>query len=64
MESVNIILIIVGAIVTLIGIAGFFNPNFTRIINFPGGPKLKAISTISIGIIVIIFGFIFKFSTN
>ena len=64
METVNIILIIVGAIVTLIGIAGFFNPNFTRLINFPGGPKLKAIGAIVIGIIVIILGFIFKFSTN
>jgi len=64
MEIVNITLIIVGLIVTILGIAAFFIPNLTRLINFPGGPKLKAIGSIVIGIIIIIIGLIVKFPTK
>jgi len=58
MSLVNQVLIIIGAIVALIGILSFINPNFTRIINFPGGPKLKAIGALIIGLILMIIGFI------
>jgi hypothetical protein len=44
---------VAGVIVTIIGVAGFLNPNFTKIINAPGGPRLKAIIAIIIGIIII-----------
>ena len=64
MGTANIILVIAGVIVTLLGIAAFFNPSFTRIINFPGGPKLKAIGSIIIGVIILIIGLIIKFPMN
>jgi putative Mn2+ efflux pump MntP len=58
MDTINIVLIIVGAIVTLIGIAAFINPNFAKIINVPGGPKLKSIVALIVGIILVIVGLI------
>ena len=58
MDTANIIIIIVGAIVSLIGIAAFLNPNFAKLINVPGGPKLKAIVAIIIGLIILIYGLI------
>jgi len=60
MNTANIVLIIVGAIILLIGIAAFVNPNWTRWINFPGGPKLKAIGSTTVGIILIIIGLIIE----
>ena len=56
MGITNIILIIVGAIVIIIGIAAFLNPNFARIINAPGGPRLKAIIALIAGIIILVIG--------
>ena len=58
METINIVLIIVGVIVSLIGVAAFLNPNFSKLINVPGGPKLKAIVAIIIGLIILITGLI------
>jgi hypothetical protein len=60
MSIVNTILIVVGAIVVLIGVLAFFNPVIARIINFPGGPKAKAIGAAIIGIILIIIGLIIE----
>lgn len=54
MVDSNTILIIVGTIVTIIGIVGFINPNFTKIINAPGGPRIKAIIALIIGSILLI----------
>jgi hypothetical protein len=42
METGNTILIIVGALLILLGVLTIFIPNLLRIINVPGGPKLKA----------------------
>jgi hypothetical protein len=58
MSIVNTILIVVGVIVTLIGILSFFNPVIAKLINFPGGPKLKAVGAMIIGIILLIIGLI------
>jgi len=58
METINIVIIIVGAIVSLIGIAAFLNPNFAKLINVPGGPKLKAVIALIIGLIILIYGLI------
>jgi hypothetical protein len=60
MDITNTITIIVGVIVLLFGIAAFFNPNWARWINMPGGPRLKAIAALFIGIIIIIIGFIIQ----
>lgn len=60
MGITNTILIVVGVFVTLIGLAAFFNPSLTRWINAPGGPKLKAIIAMIIGIILIIAGLVIQ----
>ena len=60
METVNIILLITGAIVAIFGIAAFLNPNFARLINAPGGPRLKAFIAAVVGIILILVGIIFN----
>ena len=62
METANIILLIVGLIVLLFGIGAFLNPNFARWINSPGGPRLKAIIAIVVGIILMIVSVIYKFT--
>lgn len=54
MESVNIILTIVGVIILLFGLGTFLNPNFARLINVPGGPRLKGAVAAIVGIILII----------
>ena len=64
MVDTNTILIIIGVIVTAIGILGFFNPNFTKLINAPGGPRLKAIIAIVIGVIILVLGLIIKIPTS
>jgi hypothetical protein len=58
MELVNTILIVVGIIVIIIGIAAFLNPNFSRLINAPGGPRLKASIAMIVGIIILLIGLI------
>lgn len=61
MDSANTILIAVGVIVLLFGVAAFFNPSFARWINAPGGPKLKALIAIVVGIIIVIVSLIIRF---
>ncbi len=63
MEITNIILIIAGVIVALFGIGAFLNPNLARWINAPGTPIIKAVIAIATGIILIIVGFVFQFTT-
>ena len=58
MNTINIIIIVVGLIVSLIGIAAFLNPNFAKLINVPGEPRLKAVVALIIGIIILIYGLI------
>ena len=64
METTNLILLIVGVIVVLFGIGAFFNPNFARWINAPGGPKIKAIIALIIGLILIFVSFVINLSGN
>ena len=59
METVNTVLIIVGALLTLLAALTIFIPNLSRIINVPGGPRLKAILSIITGLILIV-GFIIE----
>ena len=58
MGITNIIILIVGVVVVLIGLVAFFNPNFARIINAPGGPRMKAIVALVIGLILVIVGLV------
>lgn len=60
MEIINTVFIIVGAIVALIGVAAIFNPNFARIINAPGGPRLKGAIALIIGLIFLIVGLVYQ----
>ena len=61
MEFANTILFAVGVIVILFGVAAFFNPSFARWINAPGGPRLKALIAIVVGVILVIVSLIVKF---
>ena len=61
MELANTIVIIVGAIVALIGLVAFLNPNFARIINAPGSPRMKAIVALIAGVIFIIVSLTVQF---
>jgi len=58
METINIFIIIVGVIISLIGIGAFLNPNFAKLINVPGGPRLKAMVALIVGLIILIYGLI------
>ena len=64
METVNIILLVSGAIVLLFGIGAFLNPNIALLINAPGGPRLKAIIALIVGIILVIVSFIYEIPTS
>jgi len=64
MAFVNTVFIIVGLLTAIIGISSFFIPGLTRIINAPGGPILKAIIAVIIGIIFILLGLIIKIPTG
>ena len=60
MGLANTILIIIGIIVIIIGLATFINPNFSRLINAPGGPRLKAIIALIAGAILLLVGLIIQ----
>jgi uncharacterized membrane protein len=62
MGITNTILVIIGLFLVLIGVAAFFNPNFSRWINVPGGPRLKASVAIISGVIILAIGSGFHFS--
>ncbi len=65
METVNLILVIVGIIAILIGIGAFLNPNIARFINAPGaGPRLKAFIASITGIILILIGLLVNIPTR
>jgi len=64
MEPTNIILLIVGAIVTIFGVGAFLNPNLARWINAPGSPAIKAIVATITGIILIILSLIIQIPTK
>jgi len=56
METTNIILLAGGTLVALIGFFALVSPHVSRWINAPGGPRLKGIVAIIVGIILIILG--------
>ena len=64
MSNANTILIIVGAIVTIIGVISIFYPALTRIIRAPGGERLKSIISIIIGIILLGIGIFVNLPTK
>ena len=61
MGLTNTILLVSGVIVTLIGVAAFFNPHIARWINAPGGLRLKAIIAMIVGIVIMIVGLAIPF---
>ena len=54
------IVIGLGILVLILGIATLFFPSLARIINFPGNERIKAIAVIIVGIILIVCGFIYS----
>jgi len=64
MTTANLILLLVGGIVTILGVLSIFYPGLTRVINAPGGPRLKSIMAIIIGLVILIIGLIIELPTN
>ena len=64
METVNLVMAIVGAIVILFGIGAFINPNVARWINAPGGPRLKAVIALITGIIIVLVSLLVEIPTS
>jgi len=60
MSITNTIMVVIGVIVILIGVLAFLNPYFTKFINAPGGPKLKATVAIIVGAIIALIGFMIE----
>jgi hypothetical protein len=60
MELANIILIISGIIVALIGVGAILNPNFAKLINAPGGPRIKGMVALIVGLIILIVGLVYQ----
>ena len=60
MGLTNAILIITGLIVIIFGLAAFIYPNFSRFINAPGGPRLKASIALIAGAIILFIGFLIE----
>lgn len=61
MNIINYSLIIFGGLLPIFfGVAALLNPNFARFINAPGGPRLKAIIALIVGIIFILIGMILE----
>ena len=56
MNLFNYIMLATAVFTLIIGLLGFLNPNWTRLINFPGGPRLKAIAALVTGIILLLVG--------
>ena len=56
MSTTNTILKVIGIFVIIVGIAALFNPSFAKLINAPGGPRIKAIIALITGIIIFIIG--------
>lgn len=62
MTLTNTILIVVGIVVIIIGLAAFINPNFSRLINAPGSPRLKGTIAFVVGAIILVIGLFFQLS--
>ena len=56
----NWIFIIIGIFTTIVGLVGFVNPNWTRLIRLPGDPRIKSIGATITGLILIIVGLIIE----
>jgi len=56
MNTLNLIFLIVGIIVTALGFASLVFPSLTQFINSPGGPRIKAVVAICVGIILLLVG--------
>ena len=56
----NYVFLGIGIIVILVGLAALLNPNWSRRINLPGGPRLKSIGAMITGIILIIIGLVIE----
>jgi hypothetical protein len=64
MSITNYILTIIGGIVTLIGILSIFYPGLTKIINVPGGERMKSIIAIISGLVIVTIGLVFEIPVN
>lgn len=60
MNQVAAIMIGIGILVSILGILGFFIPALTKIMNFPGNERTKALATLIVGIIISVIGYLYR----
>lgn len=60
MDQVAAFMIGVGILVSILGILAFFIPALTKIINFPGNERMKALAALIAGIIISVIGYLYR----
>ena len=50
----------VGILVSILGILAFFIPALTKIVNFPGNERTKALVALIVGIIISVIGYLYR----
>ena len=60
-DNMTPIMIGIGIILVIVGIAALFIPALTRLINFPGNERIKALVVIVVGIIFSVVGYLYTF---
>ena len=60
MDQVAAIMIGLGILVSILGVLAFFIPALTKIINFPGNERTKALAALIAGIIITVIGYLYR----
>jgi sorbitol-specific phosphotransferase system component IIC len=60
MDQVAAFMIGVGILISILGILAFFIPALTKIINFPGNERIKALAALIAGIIISVIGYLYR----
>jgi hypothetical protein len=55
----NALMVGIGIILVILGIAATFLPALTRVINIPGNERIKAIGVVIVGIIFVAIGYFY-----
>lgn len=60
MNQTAALVIGIGILVSILGILAFFIPVLTKVINFPGNERMKALAALIVGIIISVIGYLYR----
>lgn len=60
MNQAAALVIGIGILVSILGILAFFIPVLTKVINFPGNERMKALAALIVGIIISVIGYLYR----